>query len=329
MNSAIRWVGLVVTMLAALSLGTARAAGGYTFVDLGTFGGAVDSHAYGINDAGQIVGDMRTTTGEIHGFVWQKGSVQDIGSLGGGYSRARAINNRGQVVGDASLASGVRHAFLWEKGRMRDLGTIGEGASAARAINDRGQIVGEFTASDDNGHAFLWEKGHMIDLGAPAGGSSSALAINAAGQIVGIAYYPEQDQVLAVRWEHSGLVPLGTLAGDSQSTAFGINNRGQVVGTSSGALSHGVLWNNGRMTGLADGQSQAIAINNRGDVAGTWQPSAESPTYMSVWRKGVRTTLPIPDNSAGDVLGINNRGAVVGWAVITGQGVHAVLWQPT
>jgi probable HAF family extracellular repeat protein len=51
-------------------------------IDLGTLGGST-SHANGINERGQIVGNSETTTGERHPFLWEEGTMIDLGTLGG------------------------------------------------------------------------------------------------------------------------------------------------------------------------------------------------------------------------------------------------------
>ncbi|MCC3440089.1 MAG: hypothetical protein JGK20_32930 [Microcoleus sp. PH2017_05_CCC_O_A] len=89
--------------------------------DLGYFGG-ISSSASDINDAGQIVGKFNIAQDKFNPFLWQNGTMTDLGTLGfnGG---AMSINNKGQVVGYSGLVFGITHAFLWENGRMRDLGT--------------------------------------------------------------------------------------------------------------------------------------------------------------------------------------------------------------
>lgn len=91
--------------------------------NLGTLAGKI-SYAYGINDAGQVVGQSEYSNDVGHAFLWQNGTMQDLGTLGGTSSLAYAINNAGQVVGSSYLPNGDTHAFLWQNGAMQDMGTL-------------------------------------------------------------------------------------------------------------------------------------------------------------------------------------------------------------
>src|SRR5215510_14995213 len=74
----------------------------YSITDLGTLGGAT-STACGINDRGQVAGNSAIASGELHAFLWDGGTMTDLGTLPGrAFSGARFINNRGQVVGSSS-----------------------------------------------------------------------------------------------------------------------------------------------------------------------------------------------------------------------------------
>src|SRR5829696_1840 len=102
---------------------------------------------------GPRTADTQTTTPKLQ--------VQDLGTLGGGYSGATSINDSGKVVGVSSTSDGVRHAFLKESGQpMIDLNTLIPAASGwtiryASAINGDGQIAATGHKEGVGTHALL------------------------------------------------------------------------------------------------------------------------------------------------------------------------------
>jgi probable HAF family extracellular repeat protein len=216
-------------------------------VDLGTLGGS-NSEAFGINDAGQIVGAADTLGGESHAVLWQQnGDKVDLDTLGSGtVSVALSINRAGQIVGWSDIAPKPddkdkpppdSHAFLYQGEEMVDLGTLdGIGDSAALWINDAGQIVGVSDTLDGESHAVLWQQNgemvDMVDLGTLGGNSSKANAINNTGQIVGGSDTPGGLFHAYRRQTNGEMLDLGTLGDGSESEAFGINDAGQIVGVS-------------------------------------------------------------------------------------------------
>src|SRR5215471_285798 len=107
-------------------------------MDLGTLPGGDYSAAFGINDAGQVVGTSNTAKG-IHAFSWSSsGGLRDLGTLPGAEdSAAYAVNDKGEIAG----ASGS-HAVVWSGGALRDLGTLGGSWSEARDLNNLGMVAG-------------------------------------------------------------------------------------------------------------------------------------------------------------------------------------------
>src|SRR2546427_12748595 len=72
---------------------------GGTMTDLGGLPGYQFSIAWGINDAGQVVGSSTGADGMTHAVLWEAGVVRDLGNLGGRATIASGINDAGQAVG--------------------------------------------------------------------------------------------------------------------------------------------------------------------------------------------------------------------------------------
>jgi probable HAF family extracellular repeat protein len=304
--------------------------------------------------------------------------VTDLGTLGGTYSYGYGINNAGWVAGGAATVSqtgGVAEtAFLWHGGQMINLGTLGGPSSEAGGPNLFGEsaIFSETSMTDPNGEDFcgfgthlqclgaIWENGTMTALPTLSGGNNGqAYWLNDEGQVTGFAENGTRDstcitpsQVLrfeAVIWGPKGEVrELRPLKGDTVGFAFGINDKGQVAGTSglcsntslppvNPAGPHAVLWeSDGSATDLGNLGStpnDATSVNNRGDVVGTAQSPKDGTLHTFLWTKdtGMQDLGAFP----GAVLTvapcchtINNRGAVVGFSIDgTTFGSRALIWQ--
>src|SRR4029077_13019875 len=71
--------------------------------------------AWGINQAGAVVGQWADPGGTGHAFVWINGIRTDLGTLGGN-SAAFDINESGQIVG-----ASTGKAALWDNGSVVNL----------------------------------------------------------------------------------------------------------------------------------------------------------------------------------------------------------------
>ena len=214
--------------------------------DLGTLGGP-EGWALFINEHGQVAGLSLTnftpnpTTGfpTQDPFLWEKGTMLDLGTLGGTVGSPTGLNNQGQVVGSSNLAGDTTfHPFLWMKtGGIQDLGTFGGNFGAANAINEAGEVVGLATNTGDQAvFAFLWRHGVLGNLGALNGDDCSvAKHINSSRQIVGLSFSCSGGPRKASLWENGDpgidlntFVPRGS---DLKLTeADFINNRGEIAG---------------------------------------------------------------------------------------------------
>ena len=160
------------------------------------------SAATGINNRGQVVGisgECDIAVGQRsakHSVLWEKGTVIDIGDLGGDFWHTPMdIDDAGDVVGFSNPTGVIGivfnpHAFLWTKaGGIRDLGTLpGDANSQGLGVNSSLQVVG--VSSGAINRAFLWENGVMQDLNSLVGANFPDLLIvaqhiNEDGVIVG------------------------------------------------------------------------------------------------------------------------------------------------
>jgi len=161
-------------------------------VDLGVFdndgcgGCTLTSTASALNDRGQVVGASGDRT-HYQAFLWQDGTLKNLGALGGTESSAFDINRHGHVVGFAETASGERHAFVYRHGRMRDLGTLpGDNYSDATGINDAGQIVGN-SGGGETSRVFIHQDGVKTPVPmVPGARWAVATDINNHGFVVGL-----------------------------------------------------------------------------------------------------------------------------------------------
>jgi probable HAF family extracellular repeat protein len=242
----------------------------------------------------------------------------------------------GLVVGLAIPVATARTATTKAKTprySITDLGTLGGSSSSASSINNRGQIVGSSLLSGDVvSHAFLFSRRQMIDL-FPGSGNLLSFAndINNRGQIVGSL----GSQAFLYSRGHATPISLG----GANSAAFGINDKGEVVGEASPAGAdldtHAFLYRHGQTIDLTPalpggefGQfSIAQDINNRGDVIGYVSPFELFPQPF-LWRRGTLTDLPLilPGDDIAIPARINNSGEVVGMSLsFSNFENHAVL----
>jgi probable HAF family extracellular repeat protein len=159
----------------------------------------------------------------------------------------------------------------------------------------------------------------MTDTGSLGGAiSTQAQAINRSGTIVGTSYI-DVGRPRAFVAANGQLRDIGDLGGGT-SVANGINDKGQIVGSSGvgvvngNTVSHAFLYSDGRMQDLgtigADPVSTATGINRRGQVVGYTYDPATGGQRAFIYQNGKMTDLS--SLGAYAAYAINDDGTVVG-----------------
>jgi probable HAF family extracellular repeat protein len=239
-----------------------------------------------INDCGQIVGYF-TDRKSRHGFLFSNGKYTILDVPGSRFTQAMGINNFGQIVGYYIPPGALPRAFILTDGKYTFFDVPGSFQTRATGINDAGQIVGYYDQGG-NWHGFLLSDGKFTTFDFPGSEMQTfPFSINSSEQIVAITYFrrgpPEwtNQAFLLSDWKFSMInVP------DSQdTTAGGINDAGEIVGTYHPFREHGYLLSDGEITTIdvpgADG-TRAFGINNLGQIVGESIVAGPSGTYTSV-----------------------------------------------
>lgn len=255
-----------------LNLGTAHHAFLYSLGkmhDLGTLSGFSDSKGSAINDRGEIIGDVSqiSSTGGTwritnNAFLYSHSKMTNLTALPSmAQGDARSINAAGQIAGSV-----IGAPFLYDS-RIKTKTTLPLPPRArwghAYHINDHGQVAGMVMMRDGTFHVVLWQGSQSSDLGTLPGDIFFRVrGLNNQGVIVGGSFildspvktflqthvpagnplrrYLDRNTDRAFVSQSGKLVDLNTLiSADADwvlEGAYGINDRGQIVGE---GLHHG------------------------------------------------------------------------------------------
>lgn len=320
-------------------------------LDIGARGlGGSNSISYGVNRWGQAVGEADTakpdplgedfcgfaTLGYASGtecvpFVWQAGVMRrlptllDVNGMHGNNGVANVINSRGEIAGlsENTVLDSTCPAYAPSKGQNQKL----------------------------QQKPVVWRDGHIAELPTVGGDpDGNTFAINEHGQVAGgtgtCAPFNFNNFLYlqfnhAVLWNNGLPIDLGNLGGALGNFALGINDRGDVVGSSdlaNDAAFNGFLWtkDKGHMDALipfgSDAFSVALAVNNRREATGV-SLSAAFAGRATLWLHGKPHDLNalIPSTSGLYLLlacGVNDSGEIIGLAVDSGGLFHGYLATP-
>jgi uncharacterized membrane protein len=210
-----------------------------------------------------------------------------------------------QVAKSATAPNG----FLYDNGIYTTLSVPSAPQTEAMGINNAGQIVGVYLWGDAQ-QGFLYSGGSYTPLSA----NTIATGINDRGQIVG--YYPavpDQPTSGGPGFLYSGgtYTPIA-VPGAQITTAHGINNLDQIVGSSNlGAF----VYSGGSYTILPNrpGDFGPWGINDRGQIVGFGSVAAHDGRFVGLlYSGGTYTPIAVPGAYNTFAFGINNAGQIVG-----------------
>lgn len=311
---------------------------GYAAATIGFLNGDVQSIAFAVNAAGQVVGQSANGTGGARAFYWD-GTLHSLnapGTFGGAY----ALSNGSPVyAGGYQETAGVRHAARWTPASSTAATVLDASDSFVRGLNDAGTAVGRYVDANAAVHGAIWRTGaSRIDIPPLAGHvHTSAEDINNDGIVIGVAFGTQSATDKAwVRLADGELLELAGLPGATGTNALAlsdvVNGRFYIVGSSTSpeGARRGVRWTFELATKTVTPEplgdmAVATGVTNAGHVSGISASGGPSQPAL-LWRDGVSLTLSAGAIAGGrGVAGATGRIYVVG-DVFAGAFPVAVRW---
>ena len=241
-----------------------------------------------INDAGVMINTGTSDDGaDTAASMWHRGVASPLPGLGGDHTSASAINNNGKVAGFAEDANGTYRPVTWTDGVLAELPLLPK---------------------------------------APPGRGGEANGLNDRRSVVGSSYASD-GKVHAVLWVDGKANDLNRIIGSVSSTAYAINNKGQIIGSAFfGDHYEQFLYQGGTVQFLAEVNGNHIDardINDNGQIVGNMH-TQEGANRAFLWENGVLRDLGTLGGASSIAYGINIHGQVVGAA--DGPNGHSIAF---
>lgn len=274
----------LMTMVALATLSSpASARSGdptYTLIEVP---GAIDTTPNSINNRGDISGQY--TLGNLTAaFVLSRHGEWDLFSVPGSVvTIAYGINTRGDVAGSFTFPGiGQKpRGFTRIDDVISFIDVPGSIETIVRSINDAGEMTGLYRTSDRIGHGFVYSNGQFSSLDVPGAGFTTGVRINNRGDVVGF-------------WTASATCGCGG-QNPTANKAFLLSDGEFTVFEIPGSV-----------------ETTALGINERGDIVGRYDDALRGRHGYILDRHGAYETFDAPDANFTSFLDINARGDIVG-----------------
>lgn len=318
-------------LILTLSLATAPAlaAPRYHLEQISAPASAHGFRPVGLWDNGQVVAEAYFNGAPLQVVVWSNGiasqPVPVIAMPFGGFTYT--VGRSGHIAGSIWPDEFDYLPFVWFDGQLtiippgpKQQRPWGRLEGGVLGVNRSGVAAGVVHVAGSP-RAYLWKDGSALDLGASLDEPSSAVSIDDRGVV--LIHTPTKSYL----WERGSFTQLPTLGGAS-STAYAMNNLGQVIGRSDtpAVEGQGALWPNGAISELPPLPGDTIAsptsINDLGLIVGRSFVRDEQSRPV-LWENGQVFDLhelvdAPPGLMLGEPVAINNRGQIL----ITAWGGH-------
>jgi hypothetical protein len=236
-------------------------------------------------------------------FIYDHGTFIPLNVPGSDSTQAYSINESGSVVGYYS-SQNAGHGFAYISGQFSTVPV--PGAVTASGLNNFGQIVGTYNQQGGGQSGYLYNNGAIVD-GLPSG----LVRINDSGAILGSDFLRSGNQTTPISFPSA-------LA----STAWGLNNLGQIVGNYyDGTTAHGFYYDGSSYQTIdfaGAGRTELFGLNDLGQMVGqAYFGQSGSAQFQSqsgfLYSGGIFTMIADPLASRTIPFGINNEGVIVGF----------------
>lgn len=275
LSKALTKVIFLLLIAGILAVPTASAQASYKFIEL-SIPGSISATAYGVNDAGAIVGSYTDSTGIVHGFKLAGSTLTTIDDPSGNGSSTvcYSISNTGVIVGAYAIGF-FSNGFMYKNGAFTDIVPPESVGTTAYGINDAGWIVGTYLNGTSQ-LGFLYDGSAYSDLTVPGMVTTLAIGINSSDLIT---LEAADASGSLTSWEYNGTdYTQLNVPGANITVVHFINDRGEIafgwfdeLGAEHGAIyANGIYYPTDDPAGTNTG-IYSIADNN--EIVGRYLPT--------------------------------------------------------